>query len=82
MPHARRGSYSRPARSPPIATSVIVIETRARYASVVSGETPWAEEKTTMGESDGFPRAVAIALGIALAFCVSLFVFALMGGWL
>jgi hypothetical protein len=31
---------------------------------------------------DGFPRAIAIALGIALAFCVSLFFLAAMGGWL
>jgi hypothetical protein len=31
---------------------------------------------------DGFPHAVAVALGIALAFCASLFVLAAFGGWL
>jgi hypothetical protein len=31
---------------------------------------------------DGFPRVVAVALGIALAFCVALFALAAMGGWL
>jgi hypothetical protein len=31
---------------------------------------------------DDFPHGVVVALGIALAFCVSLFVLAAMGGWL
>jgi len=31
---------------------------------------------------DGFPRPMAVVLGIVLAFGVSLFVLAVMGGWL
>jgi hypothetical protein len=33
-------------------------------------------------ERDGFAHSAAVALGLALAFGVSLFVLAVMGGWL
>ena len=52
-------------------------------APVYSYEQPYLsgppQERNAL--EDGFPHAVAVALRIALAFCVSLFVFAVMGGW-
>ena len=33
-------------------------------------------------ERNGFPHPIAVVLGVALAFGVSLFVLAVLGGWL